>query len=416
MSNLKRFPKNDCALKTSSYLQEQAGTDLAIPELVPISSLNYTAPGQIPPRKGKKLVIAAVLAAVCYGSYNVWNTYFRYESFGVVSANVVGVYSPIEGKVQRLEVTEGMPVEAGSYVAKVTNSNDYRELLKIEDEIQVTQSEITAKESENRWNRGRNNDTFYEATGQLTTEEGQLAEIKAKLILQKTNLSRIRLLKGQGAVSQLDLDKAEADVAQSQALISGKTNTIAAMKSRIERSRPTVDDDGSSQIIPLTKKLEYLKNEKKRLEEKIAEGEITSPVTGIVSSITHHAGERITGDEIFNIVEDNSTKLVLYYNPAARVPQIGEEVDVWGPSLNKTVKTRVVALSRDTAAPPDQIKRNYSADDKLIKVYLQPKDADINTFIVGSTIKRPNVIESITGLTQVASFLTGETASASEKK
>jgi multidrug resistance efflux pump len=403
-------------LKTSSYLQEQAGTDLAIPELVPISSLNYTAPGQIPPRKGKKLVIAAVLAAVCYGSYNVWNTYFRYESFGVVSANVVGVYSPIEGKVQRLEVTEGMPVEAGSYVAKVTNSNDYRELLKIEDEIQVTQSEITAKESENRWNRGRNNDTFYEATGQLTTEEGQLAEIKAKLILQKTNLSRIRLLKGQGAVSQLDLDKAEADVAQSQALISGKTNTIAAMKSRIERSRPTVDDDGSSQIIPLTKKLEYLKNEKKRLEEKIAEGEITSPVTGIVSSITHHAGERITGDEIFNIVEDNSTKLVLYYNPAARVPQIGEEVDVWGPSLNKTVKTRVVALSRDTAAPPDQIKRNYSADDKLIKVYLQPKDADINTFIVGSTIKRPNVIESITGLTQVASFLTGETASASEKK
>lgn len=89
---------------------------------------------------------------------------------------------------------------------------------------------------------------------------------------------------------------------------------------------------------------------------------------------------------------------------------------MWSPSLNKTVKTRVVALSRDTAAPPDQIKRNYSADDKLIKVYLQPKDADINTFIVGSTIKRPNVIESITGLTQVASFLTGETASASEKK
>ena len=416
MSNLKRFPKNDCALKTSSYLQEQAGTDLAIPELVPISSLNYTAPGQIPPRKGKKLVIAAVLAAVCYGSYNIWNTYFRYESFGVVSANVVGVYSPIEGKVQRLEVTEGMSVEAGSYVAKVTNSNDYRELLKIEDEIQVTHSEITAKESENRWNRGRNNDTFYEATGQLTTEEGQLAEIKAKLILQRTNLSRIRLLKGQGAVSQLDLDKAEADVAQSQALITGKTNTIAAMKSRIERSRPTVDDDGSTQIIPLTKKLEYLKNEKKRLEEKIAEGEITSPVTGIVSSITHHAGERITGDEIFNIVENNSTKLVLYYNPAARVPQIGQEVDVWSPSLNKTVKTRVVALSRDTATPPDQIKRNYSADDKLIKVYLQPKDADINTFIVGSTIKRPNVIESITGLTQVASFLTGETASASEKK
>lgn len=416
MSNLKRFPKNDYALKTSSYLQEQAGTELAIPELVPQSAMNYTAPGQIPPRKGKKLVIAAVLAALSVGSYNVWNIYFRYESYGVVSANVVGVYSPIEGKVQRLEVTEGMPIASGRFVAKIINSNDYRDLFKLEDEIQVTQSEITAKESENRWNRGRNNDTFYEATSQLMSEEGQLAEIKAKLMLQKSHLTRIKLLRGQGAVSQLDLDKAEADVAQSQALITGKTNTITAMQSRLERSRSTVDDDGSSQIIPLTKKLEFLKNEKKRLEEKITEGEITSPVSGIVSSITHHAGERVAGDEIFNIVENDSMKLVLYYNPAARVPQVGEEVDVWSPSLNRTVKTTVTALSRDTISPPDQIKRNYSADDKLIRVYLQPKDADINLFIVGSTIKRPNVIETLTGVSQIVSFFTGETANASETK
>jgi multidrug resistance efflux pump len=416
VSNLKRFPKNDCALKTSSYLQEQAGSELAITELRPHSAMSYTAPGQIPPRKGKKLVIAAVLAAMGYGAFNVWNTYFRYESHGVVAANVVGVFSPIEGKVQKLEVTEGMPISMGSYVAKVTNSNDYRELLKIEDEIEVTQSEIKAKESENRWNRGRNNDTFYEATGQLTTEEGQLAELKAKLTLQKTSLTRIRFLKGQGAVSQLDLDKAEADVAQTQALISGKTNTVTAMKYRIERSRPTVDDDGATQIVPLAKKLEFLKNEKKRLEDKVAEGEITSPVSGIVSSVSRHAGERIGSEAIFYVVEDNSTKLVLYYNPAARVPQIGEEVSVWSPSLNRTVDTTVIALSRDTVSPPDQIKRNFSADEKLIKVYLNPKGVDITTFIVGSTIKRPSVIESITGLTQIANFFTGEQANASENK
>lgn len=416
MSNLKRFPKNDCALKTSSYLQEQAGTDIAIPELKPHSAMIYSAPGQIPPRKGRKIVIVAVLAALGYGSFNLWNTYFRYESHGVVAANVVGVYSPIEGKVQKLEVTEGMPVTAGSFVAKVTNSNDYRDLLKIEDEIEVTQSEITAKESENRWNRGRNNDTFYEATGQLTAEEGQLAELKAKLILQRTSLTRIKFLKGQGAVSQLDLDKAEADVAQTQALISGKTNTITAMKMRIDRSRPTVDDDGATQIVPLAKKLEFLKNEKRRLEDKIAEGEITSPVTGIISSITHHAGERIGTEEIFNIVEDNSTKLVLYYNPASRVPQIGEEVSVWSPSLNRTVDTTVIAVSRDTVTPPDQIKRNFSADEKLIKVYLKPMGINITTFIVGSTIKRPSVIESIAGVTQIANFLTGEKANASENK
>lgn len=413
MSNLKRFPKNDYSLKASSYLQEQTGNELSILELKPNSAMNYTAPGQIPPRKGKKLVMAVVIAALGYGSYNVWNTYFRYESFGVVDANVIGVYSPIEGKVQKLEVTEGILVQAGSIVAKVTNSDDYRDLLKIEDEIEVTQSEITAKESENRWNRGRNNDMFFEAAGELTTEEGLLAELKAKLILQKTNLSRISILKKQGAVSQLDLDKAKADVAGTQALISGKTNTITAMQSRIDRSRPTVEDDGLSQIVPLEKKLIFLKNERQRLEDKIAEGDIQSPVTGIVSAINHHAGEHVSNEEIFNIVENNSTKLVLFYSPSTRVPKVGEEVDVWSPSLNRTVQASVVAVSRDAALPPDQIKRNYSTDEKLIKVYLQPKDVDIDTFVVGSTIKRPNVFESITNFAQIASFLTGKTANAS---
>lgn len=413
---LKRFPKNDFALKSSSYLQEQACVDLAIPELKPHSAMNYTAPGPIPPRKGKKLVILAVMAALGYGSYNVWNTYFRYESYGVVAANVVGVYSPIEGSLQKLEVSEGMAITKGSYVAKVVNSNDYRELLKLEDEIEMTQAEITAKESENRWNLGRNNDTFFEAKGQLTAEEGLLAELKSKLILQRTNLSRIRMLKSQNAVSQLDLDKAEADVSGTQALILGKTNTIVAMKSRIDRSRSTVDDNGATQVIPLTKKLDFLKNERSRLEAKIAEGNLTSPVDGVVSSITHHAGERVTSNEIFNIVESDSTKLVLYYNPATRVPMINDIVDIWSPSLNRTIKATVTYLSRDTVSPPDQIKRNYSADEKLVKVYLKPKEVDIETFIVGSTIKRPNVIESITGFAQIANFVAGDSANASINK
>lgn len=414
--SIKRFPMNDCSLKSSSYLQEQAGVELSNPDLKPISSMNFTAPGQIPPRKGKKLVILAVLAALGYGSFNAWNSYFRYESYGVVSANVVGVYSPIEGQLQQLEVTEGMTVETGTPVARVTNSDNYRELLKTEDEIEMTLSEISAKESENRWNRGRNNDTFYEATGELTTEEGLLAELKAKLILQKAILTRIAILSKQGAVSQLDLDKAKADVEGTQALILGKNNTISAMKSRIDKSRNTVDDDGLVQITPLTKKLEYLKNEKKRLEEKIAEGNITSPVTGVVSAVNHHAGERVSGDEIFNMIENDSTKLVLFYKPADRIPQLGDEVEVWSPSINKHVKTVVTAISRDTAPPPDQIKRNYSVDDKLIKVYLHPKDVDINSFIVGSMIKRPNVFETLTGVTQIVKFFTGDLAFASNEK
>jgi len=62
------------------------------------------------------------------------------------------------------------------------------------------------------------------------------------------------------------------------------------------------------------------------------------------------------------------------------------------------VKAKVVALSKEVVDPPNQIKRYFSANQKLVKVYLNPIDVDINSFVIGSIVKRPNPSEKLTSL------------------
>lgn len=65
----KRFPENDYRLLQNSYLEAtKSGTLTKIPELGDKiqTSLNYTAPTSIPPRKGRKVAFALITALLCY--------------------------------------------------------------------------------------------------------------------------------------------------------------------------------------------------------------------------------------------------------------------------------------------------------------------------------------------------------------
>ena len=205
----------------------------------------------------------------------------------------------------------------------------------------------------------------------------------------KHQLARIHQLKLAGVIGQFEVDKVEADYASIQAQIAGMKNAIAATKARIASSRHIVKDSTDDQMSPIIQNLEFLKNENIRLQQKIEEGKITSPVSGIVSQITHFAGERIINDPIFNIVEKGTVKLVLYYSADKTIPREGDEVDLWVPSLGSYVKTRVTGHSKDTVNPPSQIKRNYHEDEKLVRVFLSPINKKGEDFVVGGVIKNP---------------------------
>lgn len=413
--NLKRFPKNDHTLRNSSFHEEQAGLEFSVPELKPHSSLKFTTPKPIPPRKGKKLVAIAVIAAFSYITYSAWNTYFRYDAHGIITANVVGVYSPYEGNLRTLSVSEGEYVEKNSIIGHVTNPEHYRNLEKIVDEIQITRGELQSRQSELSWREGSNNETYFKAEGEMLAVEGSLNELRANLVLLSSNLIRMKALQKEGAVSRHELDKALSEVAATKALITSREKTLISMRERLNKSQSLISNTGADQLEPLKQKLVFLNNEKQRLENKISEGHIISPVSGIVSTIESFAGERVDSDRILSIVEDNTSTLVLYYDPNKRLPEIGDDVSVWSPSYGKQIAGTVSGISRDSVDAPTQIQKNYAANSKLIRVFVNAQEVDINEFVVGSTIKQPNFLDRAINLMGIVRWASGSEAFAGEE-
>ena len=408
--SLERFPAKDYRLVQNSYHEATGRGDFSsVPELVPTTqtAMNYTAPGQIPPRKGRKVAIFIVSALLGFSFYKVWDSYFRYESFGVVESDIIGVYSPIEGFVDEMQVREGGTVRQGDIVSRVVSSDDQRSLQKIEDEIQLARSDLESKMDVLRVDSNRNSDALLQIQGQLAEAKGVLGELNSKLTFQKSELGRLTALMRQDAASSQEFDSARIAVQSTKELIASKKLQINSLTQREKDLMAIIGRDSSAQIQPLEDRITYLTNERSRIQQKIDEGVIRSPATGIVSGIQKRRGEKIGAEPLFTVVVSNTADMVLFYDPADELPQLFESIKVYSPSIGKVVTAEVSAISKTAITVPDQIKRYYTADQKAVKVYLEPKDVNINSFIVGSIVKRPSSVDLLKNSMKVVKGIFG---------
>lgn len=390
MTNLKRFPENDFHVFENSYLEATKSADFkSIPDIVPkdgpTTSMGYTAPGTLPPRKGKKLALTFLAAAVAFAAYNTWDTYLRYDSFGVVESGIVGIYTSNAGTIKTLVVKEGDQIAVGDLIARVENTENSRQAAKIQDEIVVAKAELATKRSE--INQALLNIIHLLET-QIASEQTLINELLQRLKHQKVEQIRLLKLRAESAAGAQEVDSVRAAVDSTTSLISGKTATIANLKARLAIVKNSANDGTAIKFIET--KIAYLEGEAVRTAEKIAEGNILSTVDGVVSSVKRQPGELIATDPIVTVAVNETANLVLYYDPSDRLPQIGSVIDVTSLSIGKTLHAKVTSVSKDVTLPPDQIKKNYRANQMLIKVYLQPEGVSIKDFVIGSVIKRPN--------------------------
>jgi len=386
----KRFPENDYRLLQNSYVEATRSDDVTkIPELgnQTQSSLNYTAPSSIPPRKGRKAAFALITALLCYGSYSLWNSYLRYDSFGIVDSDVIGVYTTSPGIIQTLAVTEGSVIKKGGFLAQISSSEDSRQLDKLTDEIRIAQAEMEAKREELARNELVRSDLIRQIEGQIADTSATIGELKSRLSFQRGEAARYSRLKAIDAAGSQEVDSAKSQVNSITQILRGKESSLKTLKDRLITL--TGEKNSDEALKPIEAKIAYLNNEKRRYIDKIREGIIYSQHDGIVSSIQKRQGELVGTDPILTMIVDGTANLVLYYDPSDKLPKIGSKVQVMVPSLGKMVDTEVASISKDVTTPPDQIKSNYLANQKLVKVYLDPQGG-YEPFVVGSVIKRPN--------------------------
>lgn len=380
---LKRYQENDWRVEQNTYLEA-----IQVPE----KSLNYAVPSVIPPRKGKKLAIAAMSISILYGSYFLWDSYLRYDSFGVVKSDIVQISSPNEGIVKTVLVFEGSKVKEGDLIAIVESPEDQRQLNKNEDEIRMVQAELINKNEESSQKNLNRLDTVYQIESSIATTNSEIDDLKSKMGFYKKEFARLSALKAKGAAGEQETDSVQSQLKTAISQLKGRESYLIHLKNRLNVSKIKFDD--GAELKPIEAKIAFLDGERKRISERIKEGFIYSGVSGTVSNVEKKPGELVNKEPIVSIVSDNKPSLVLFYDPSDKIPNVGDAVQVMVPSSRKMIYSEVESISKDVINPPDQIKIFYRANQKLIQVFLNPK-SDYEFLISGSVIKRPNPTDLI---------------------
>lgn len=413
----KRFYDNDHVGLQNSYQEaQQKGVFDSIPTLAPSQSLNFSVPPPLPARKGRFLAVSLVALILGYSGYVFWNSYLRYESFGIVEAKKVSVYSVNSGFVSELRVKEGSRVVQGDTVALVASVDDQRSLERVDDELAVAKAELVSKRAEIAQTVGSRTDSVYQIKGTILVEEGLIAELESRVSASRAEVSRLAALMRQDAASAKEYDAAVAQVRAGEALIAGKKRYVASLKERVKTGERLAGISAEDSLAPIERKVSSLANERVRIADRIADGMVRSPVTGTVSEVTRNRGEKVTDSPLFTVVQDNTTNLVLFYDPSDKIPPIGSAVAVASLSNGERIDSTVVAVSKDVVSPPDQIKRNYYVDQKMVKVYLEPHGNKMSGLVVGSVIKKPNPQDILTQPLKYVSSLWSREATAETLK
>jgi multidrug resistance efflux pump len=152
-------------------------------------------------------------------------------------------------------------------------------------------------------------------------------------------------------------------------------------------------DSGAEQLRPSAARIEALLAERDRLQERLQQGQVCSPVNGLVLKVQYFTGERCpTTSPLVSMLEEGSFQVVLYLPQGAS--------NRWGPGeqLNVTVDPypqpfpcTLVRLGDQYEPAPEAIKRYYSEGQKLLPVYLEPQDELLRYMglRVGGTVRLP---------------------------
>jgi multidrug resistance efflux pump len=394
--SLSQFPNNDYANKKNSYIEAlQNGEFSSVPVLAPKNqtAMNYTAPIPLPPRKGKKISIFFLLIFILFGVYKGWDTFFRYEAYGIVESDIVNVYSQQEGFVDNLYVTEGSAVNKGQTVAIISNVSMSNLLESLEDQERIITAELKSEEIKYETLQAETRANLIELQSRLFEAQG-IAE-KISLDKKKTliELKTAKKLYSSDNLSEKEYNDIKLKMSQLQIDMSTSMSVLESIQEKVHYLTKIKDAINTDTLDVYKKKLLSIRNEKERVRKQIETNIVLSPSQGIVTSIQKRQGEKISDSPLFSILVKGTSKIVLFYNTESKVPVPGTIIKMMSPSLGSIFEGQVVAVSKNAVPPPQQIQTKYNANERLIKVYVEPKNISVNDLIVGSIVKKPNLFE-----------------------
>ena len=349
-------------------------------------------PTPLPKRPKGRFFVGFILMAVCGGgSYQVWNSFFRYEAYGVVTGRVVKISPPWDGVVRSLFVREGEWVRQGEILMNVENPELEDRLSLLSDQLRIAEASLEAEISKLKWDSHWHKDRYQSAVAEYFELWGNLLKEQANLAAIQKSLQRARGLQEQKAVSQSEVDQLEFTRQGTEQKVAKLQTALSELKKRVDITKELVRP-GSEQLKPKLVRIETLQSELARVRKMLDQGQVRAPVDGQVLKRHHFAGEYArVAEPVYSVLEEGSLQVVLYMDQrSSKELSVGDGVDLVVQPHAQLMPFDVVRLGDQYEPAPPSIENYYRRNEKLLPVYLEPSDG-----FDQMTALRPNSVVSL---------------------
>ena len=344
--------------------------------------------------EGKWFLGILLFGAFIFTGYKVWDAYFHYHSYGVVSGRMISVSVPVNGILQHLYVKEGDKVQQGQLLGVIENSELRHRYETLKDDLANESAQLTATLAKLKLEYAFRLDNNVGTQVSYVEALSNLANEEAKLVEYDINVKRYEKIHAQRAL-------ADAEWTTYKYTWKGQRDKVLKLREAVENLKgraQNLDKLGSKDIMlktwtdqlrPHVTKISNLQGQMERVAIILHHCKIESPINGTVVKRYNYSGEYCSPEKpLFAIMEENSTEIVLYV-PQENVhsyPQDKQLTVLVSPNAEK-VPCTVKRHGDRYDPPPESIKRFYSAGQHLMPVYCSVDDAADLRF--AATVKVP---------------------------
>lgn len=272
-----------------------------------------------------------VLTAACTGPSDD-----TLKAWGTIEAREVRVASRVPGRVQKVGVREGDPVQAGQVVIET----DLGDVAAQVEQARAAVEAATAQENLLKAGARREDvDTAREALSAAQTRQRQAA----------LELERVQALRREGAVPQKALDDALTAVDVARASVNSQQ---AVLRKLLGGARAQELEVAAAQRLQAEAALQAL-------QVRLDDARLVSPVTGVVLHRLVEPGEVIRAGASLLVVGETAAPYLDVYVPEPRVAQArpGTPVEVHVDALpGRTLQGKVRSVSSEAEFTPKNVQ------------------------------------------------------------
>jgi len=267
----------------------------------------------------------------------LWRSFVQPSGIvGEVESIKADLISLQDGLLTRLDVDRFERVEAGQDIGELTSAND--ETLRTS--IAAVEADLRVMEARIAIDQQRNEQSYHQMKLDIWKEQVALAGDKASLIQASNTFKRYSELlnQAQKIVSDDEYDIAKANFERLQSLVEQRTKSIVELTDSLLKLQPNPSPESQDSVE------KAIKARIAELQESLKPVTLKAPMSGIISTIYHRAGEKVVkGVAILTVTAPNSDRVVGYLRqPIHARPTTNDTVVVRTRSTKRQIITGAI--------------------------------------------------------------------------